>query len=82
MPPDTDRLPVLLMYVRLASVHPIVNLEALRDDLKTFLDAHADLWGLRVKRRQVTRDQLTALFEVYEDRAAATETATRTRRKR
>jgi hypothetical protein len=68
-----DKLPAVLMHVRLTSMLPVEALEAIRTDLQAFLDSRAELWGLRVKRRLLTREQFAELFEVYEARAALTE---------
>lgn len=77
-----EPLPVVLMHVRLTSIGVDVDqLEALKDDLKVFLDKRAELWGLRVKRRIVSREMVTALFASYQALAALTEEQAREKRR-
>lgn len=63
-------VPVILAHVRLTSVVPIAELEALRDAIRATIAAHAETWGVRIKRRQLTPPQIRALFEKYADRSA------------
>lgn len=63
-------VPVILAHVRLSSTAPVERLEELRNAIIEVVKAHADskLWGVRVKRRQLTAAQWRRLFDRYEDR--------------
>lgn len=76
------KIPVVLMHVRMTSIGLNADdLAHIRDDLKVFLDNRADLWGLRVKRRILSREEVTELFASYQARAKMTDEQARARRR-
>lgn len=63
-------VPVILAHVRLTTTVPIENLDALRDAIIAVVKAHteSELWGVRIKRRQLSAKQWRELFAQYEKR--------------
>lgn len=64
------KLPVVLVHVRLTTVGvPVADLEPLRDAILALVPGYAEVWGVRVKRRLITRQQIADLFEHYTEHA-------------
>lgn len=65
-------IPFVLAHVRLStSGGSIEELERLRDAIKLVVEAHADQWGVRVKRRRISADKFAKLLQKYKERARA-----------
>lgn len=63
-------LPAVLVHVRITTGGvDLPATEALRDAIVATVAAHADVHGVRLKRRVISLSALRQLFQRYEDRA-------------
>jgi len=67
------KVPTLFLHVR-ASIDgaSIDDVAELRADLRELAAKYGDTWGVRIKRRIVTKTKADALYRDYAKRAAAT----------
>jgi hypothetical protein len=56
------------VHVRIRSTAPVERIEPMRNAIVGAVVAIADLYAVRVKRRQVTRAQLSQLLRAYRKR--------------
>jgi hypothetical protein len=59
-------------------LRPSRTKQSLKDAIRALVEAYADTFGVRIKRRQMTTPQIAALYATYAARADST---TRGRRK-
>lgn len=76
------KIPIVLLHARVTATGiPVHELEAIRDGLRVYLDSVADTWGLRVKRRILSRENMRKMFAVYQERQKVSDDQVRTRRR-
>jgi hypothetical protein len=66
-----DKLPLVFVNMHITVVEPtrIPQAEALRDALHDLVRAHAEQYGVRIKRKHVSAKRGQELWKQYEDRA-------------